>query len=113
MTIEAEDIRASRVFEAASTPGEALSARAKRCTRPEGGGRATGREMTLTEFIIDEQRKLPHATGDFTALVNDLRLACKRIANIVGKGALVDLARQVGHDQRPGRGPGQARHRRG
>jgi len=47
-----------------------------------------GRETTLTEFIIGEQRTFPHATGDFTALVNDIRLACKRIANIVGKGAL-------------------------
>jgi len=43
-------------------------------------------EQTLTEFIIDEQRKVPHATGDFTALVNDLRISCKRIANLVGKG---------------------------
>jgi fructose-1,6-bisphosphatase I/sedoheptulose-1,7-bisphosphatase len=47
-----------------------------------------GRETTLTEFIIGEQRTFPHATSDFTALVNDIRLACKRIANIVGKGAL-------------------------
>ena len=45
---------------------------------------------TLTEFIIEEQRRFPSATGDFTALLNDIRLACKRIANIVGKGALAD-----------------------
>ena len=53
-------------------------------------------EQTLTEFLIDEQRKVPHATGSFTALVNDLRLSCKRIANIVGKGPLVDLAGKSG-----------------
>jgi fructose-1,6-bisphosphatase I/sedoheptulose-1,7-bisphosphatase len=52
--------------------------------------------QTLTEFIIDEQRKVPHATGGFTALVNDLRLACKRIGNVVGKGPLVDLAGKAG-----------------
>jgi fructose-1,6-bisphosphatase I / sedoheptulose-1,7-bisphosphatase len=52
-------------------------------------------EKTLTEFIIGEQRRFPAATGGFTALVNDIRLACKRIAYRVGKGALAadaDLA---------------------
>ena len=51
------------------------------------------RDKTLTEFIIEEQRKAPGATGGFTALVNDIRLACKRIAYLVGKGA---LARTLG-----------------
>jgi fructose-1,6-bisphosphatase len=51
------------------------------------------REQTLTEFIIEEQRKVPHATGGFTALLNDIRLACKRIAFVVGQGA---LSRRVG-----------------
>ena len=45
-------------------------------------------KSTLTEFIIGEQRKYSHATGDFTALLNDIRLACKRISYLVGKGAL-------------------------
>jgi fructose-1,6-bisphosphatase I/sedoheptulose-1,7-bisphosphatase len=48
-------------------------------------------ETTLTEFIIGEQRRHPGATGGFTALVNDIRLACKRIATLVGKGALARL----------------------
>jgi fructose-1,6-bisphosphatase len=43
---------------------------------------------TLTEFIIGEQRKAPGASGNFSALVNGIRLACKRIACLVGKGAL-------------------------
>ena len=51
---------------------------------------------TLTEFLIAEQRKVPAATGEFTALVNDLRLACKRIANVVGKGSLEGLAGKAG-----------------
>ena len=45
-------------------------------------------QKTLTEFLIGEQRKAPGATGGFTALVNDVRLACKRISYLVGKGAL-------------------------
>lgn len=43
---------------------------------------------TLTRFLIEEQRRHEHATGNFTALVNDVRLACKRIATLIGKGAL-------------------------
>lgn len=45
-------------------------------------------KSTLTEFIIGEQRKFSHATGGFTALLNDIRLACKRISYLLGKGAL-------------------------
>jgi len=46
------------------------------------------REKTITEFIIEEQRRFPDAAGDFTALLNYVRLACKRISFIVGRGAL-------------------------
>jgi fructose-1,6-bisphosphatase I/sedoheptulose-1,7-bisphosphatase len=48
-------------------------------------------EQTLTEFLIGEQRKAPGATGGFTALLNDVRLACKRISCLVGKGALAGV----------------------
>ena len=48
------------------------------------------REKTLTEFIIEEQRKAQGATGGFTALLNDICLACKRISYLVGKGVLAD-----------------------
>ena len=44
----------------------------------------------MTRFLIEEQRRHDHATGNFTALVNDVRLACKRIATLIGKGALAD-----------------------
>ncbi|MHB8720042.1 MAG: class 1 fructose-bisphosphatase [Steroidobacteraceae bacterium] len=50
----------------------------------------TVREKTITEFMIEEQRRFPHATGDFTALLNHVRLACKRISFIVGRGALAE-----------------------
>ncbi|MFO1323621.1 MAG: class 1 fructose-bisphosphatase [Burkholderiales bacterium] len=46
------------------------------------------REKTITEFIIEEQRRFPQATGDFTALLNYVRLACKRISFLIGRGAL-------------------------
>jgi fructose-1,6-bisphosphatase I/sedoheptulose-1,7-bisphosphatase len=64
---------------------------------PPGDGAASpppdAMEQTLTEFLIGEQRKRPGATGGFTALVSDVRLACKRISHLVGKGALAGGAR--------------------
>ena len=46
------------------------------------------REKTITEFMIEEQRRFPDAAGDFTAVLNHVRLACKRISFILGRGAL-------------------------
>jgi len=51
---------------------------------------------TLTRFLIEEQRRYNHATGGFTGLVNDVRLACKRIARVIGKGALSDALGTAG-----------------
>ena len=45
---------------------------------------------TLTRFLIEEQRRNSSGGGGFTALVNDVRLACKRISTLIGKGALND-----------------------
>ncbi len=46
---------------------------------------------TLTQFIIEEQHRIPGATGDFIGLLNDIVTACKAISNAVNKGALVGL----------------------
>lgn len=56
----------------------------------------TSPEVTLTEFIIAEQRRDPGVTADLIALVNDIRLACKRIATIVGKGGLAGAVGTTG-----------------
>ena len=45
--------------------------------------------LTLTQFIIEEQRRFTGATGEFTLLLNDVVTACKKIANQVNKGALL------------------------
>ncbi len=55
-------------------------------------------DTTLTEFIIGEQRRFPHATGNFTALLNDIHLACKRIAYLVGRGALAHALGRAGSE---------------
>ncbi len=47
--------------------------------------------VSVTQFIIEEQRRLPNATGDFTSLLNDVVSACKVISNAVNKGALIGV----------------------
>jgi len=43
---------------------------------------------TLTQFLIEERRKYPSASGDFNALILDIALACKAIARGVAFGEL-------------------------
>lgn len=46
---------------------------------------------TLTNYIIQNQRHIDGATGEFTGLLNDIAVACKKIADLVNKGALVNV----------------------
>ena len=46
---------------------------------------------TVPQFIIEEQRSLPNATGDFTLLLNDIAAACKRISHTVNRGAMTGM----------------------
>ena len=46
---------------------------------------------TITEFLIEEQRQIKGASGDFTALVNDIVIACKAISSAVRYGSLVGV----------------------
>ncbi|MCR5868877.1 MULTISPECIES: class 1 fructose-bisphosphatase [Aquincola] len=48
----------------------------------------TGGRPTLTQFLIEERRRHPNATGELNALITDLSLACKAIAKRVAFGAL-------------------------
>lgn len=43
---------------------------------------------TLAQFLIEERRRHPGASGDLNALILDVALACKAIANKVAVGAL-------------------------
>ena len=43
---------------------------------------------TLTQFLIEERRRFPNASGDFNALILDVALACKAIARAVAFGEL-------------------------
>ena len=46
---------------------------------------------TLTQYLIEERRRFPDASGDFNGLILDVAMACKAIAKSVAYGALVDL----------------------
>ncbi len=46
---------------------------------------------TLTQFLIEQRRRHPEASGDFNALLLDVSRACKTIAKTVAYGALADM----------------------
>jgi fructose-1,6-bisphosphatase I len=52
--------------------------------------------ITLTRHIIDEQRKYPQATGEFTNLMNDLCFAAKRISYHTNKAGLLNILGETG-----------------
>ena len=45
---------------------------------------------TLTQYLIEERRRFPNASGELNALILDVSLACKAIARIVAFGELGD-----------------------
>lgn len=46
---------------------------------------------TLTNYTITNQKNFRGASGTFTGLLNDIAVACKRIADLVNKGDLVGV----------------------
>jgi fructose-1,6-bisphosphatase I len=48
-------------------------------------------KLTLTQFIIEQQRGLPDASGTFTLLLNNIVMACKEISHLVNRGNLVGV----------------------
>jgi fructose-1,6-bisphosphatase I/sedoheptulose-1,7-bisphosphatase len=55
----------------------------------------TGR-TTLTQFLIEERRRFPGASGDFNGLILNVALACKAISRAVAFGALGGVTGQAG-----------------
>lgn len=51
---------------------------------------------TLTEFIVNEERKFKNATGNFTLLLTHIENAVKIIASHVKRSGLVDIIGQTG-----------------
>lgn len=51
---------------------------------------------SLTEFLLEEERKYPQATGSFTYLLTQLEYAGKIIASHIKKAGLVDILSKTG-----------------
>lgn len=47
--------------------------------------------VTISRFLVDQQRLHPEATGAFTSLLHDIALAAKLISREVTKAGLVDI----------------------
>jgi fructose-1,6-bisphosphatase I/sedoheptulose-1,7-bisphosphatase len=57
---------------------------------------------TLTQYLIEQRRRFPGASGELNALILDVALACKAIARSVAFGALGDPSTR--HLSLPGQG---------
>ncbi|MBI5560356.1 MAG: class 1 fructose-bisphosphatase [Deltaproteobacteria bacterium] len=53
--------------------------------------------MPLTKFLLEEQRRLPHSTGNFTGLFSDLLVAAKIISREVNKAGLINILGEAGY----------------
>ncbi|MDT8407632.1 MAG: class 1 fructose-bisphosphatase [Methylococcales bacterium] len=49
------------------------------------------KQVTLTRFIMEQQREQPGASGTFTLLLNDIVKACKQISYMVNRGDLIGV----------------------
>jgi fructose-1,6-bisphosphatase I len=53
---------------------------------------------TLTQYIIEQGRLAPESRGAFTALINDVATACKRVSNLVRRGELAGVLGAAGQE---------------
>ena len=58
---------------------------------------------TLTQFLIQERRRFPDASGEFNALILDIAMACKAIAKSVAFGELAGLHGNFAGDSSDGK----------
>jgi fructose-1,6-bisphosphatase I / sedoheptulose-1,7-bisphosphatase len=56
------------------------------------------RRQTLTQYLIDQRRRFPQASGELNALILDVSIACKAIARAVAFGELGDAVGIAGGD---------------
>lgn len=51
---------------------------------------------TLNQFIIEQQHKIPGATGDFSRILHHIGIAAKKVNREVNKAGLVDILGKAG-----------------
>jgi fructose-1,6-bisphosphatase I len=54
------------------------------------------RNVTLSQFLLQQERRFPDATGEFTSLLVDIALAAKTINREVVRAGLVDIVGYTG-----------------
>ena len=54
--------------------------------------------VTISRFLVDQERLHPEATGAFTSLLHDIALAAKVISREVNKAGLVDILGAAGDE---------------
>ncbi|MDX1532173.1 MAG: fructose-bisphosphatase class I, partial [Rhodothermales bacterium] len=56
----------------------------------------TGRFQTLEQFILEQQDRIPVATGTFSRLIRDLAIAAKVVNSYIRRAGLLDVLGQSG-----------------
>jgi len=54
--------------------------------------------VTISRFLIGQERKHPHATGAFTGILHDIAVAAKMISREVNMAGLVDILGRTGEE---------------
>ena len=55
------------------------------------------KRQTLTQYLIEQRRRFPDASGELNSLILDVALACKAIARAVAFGELGDMFAWLNH----------------
>lgn len=55
------------------------------------------KRQTLTQYLIEQRRRFPDASGELNALILEVALACKAIARAVAFGELGDMFAYLNH----------------
>ena len=58
--------------------------------------------LTISRFLVEEERKMPGATGVFTGLLNDIALAAKVISREVNHAGLAEMLGETGEENSHG-----------
>ncbi len=58
--------------------------------------------LTISRFLVEEERRIPRATGVFTGLLNDIALAAKIISREVNHAGLAEMLGDTGEENSHG-----------
>src|SRR5215471_6819483 len=77
-------------------PSAAMDGRIETQTGISGENGFMSKIKTIQQYILDEERLYPRATGDFTALLTSLTVAAKIISREVNKAGLAKIIGETG-----------------